>query len=31
MNDLVVDRPPITVYSDFPRLTAGVEMYGIFD
>lgn len=31
INDLVVDRPPITVYSDFPRFTAGVEMYGIFD
>jgi hypothetical protein len=31
INELVVDRPPITVYSDFPRLTAGVEMYGIFD
>jgi len=31
VNDLVVDRPPITVYSDFPRLMAGVEMYGMFD
>lgn len=31
INDLVVDRPPLTIYSDFPRFMAGVEMYGIFD